>query len=159
MILSPRLNPKRMKFNLNFRCNGQKIKGSHMPPYFSCLHFFCNSKASVVLICWIKRRLIGPSWEQNLDILECKLFIGPCYPYLVQGLIYQQFLAMWVIEVKMKGILSLHYNLLLYLVPSTIGVWGTKIWSRLHVTLRFKIIFLIRVWLSRVLPSTSNYDL
>ncbi len=60
---------------------------------------------------------------------------------------------------KMEGVSSLHYNLLLYCVPPTRGVWGTKIWSRLHVNLCFKIILLIRVWLLSVLPLASNRDL
>jgi hypothetical protein len=125
-----------------------KLKSSCMSISGSYLHFSCNSKASVLLNCWIKKRLIGPSWEQNPDLFECKLFNNPCWLYLFQGWIYQQFLAYvgyW--GFIMEGVLSLHQNQLLYSVRPTTGVWGTKIWSRLHVTLRFKIVLLTRIWL------------
>ncbi len=119
--------------------------------------FSCNSKASVLLICWIKRRLIGPSWEQYPDLFECKLFNNSCWPYLFQGWIYQQFLAYvgyW--GFIMEGVLSLQHNVLLYAVRPTTGVWGTKIWSRLHVTLGFKIVLLTRIWLWRLFALASS---
>ncbi len=134
-----------------------KLKSSCMSISGSYLHFSCNSKASVLLICWIKRRLIGPSWEQYPDLFECKLFNNSCWPYLFQGWIYQQFLAYvgyW--GFIMEGVLSLQHNVLLYAVRPTTGVWGTKIWSRLHVTLGFKIVLLTRIWLWRLFALASS---